>query len=218
MMETKGTTIRKKGAAKRRNSRMGRSAEAMKPRFSPLRDENHKSFGLFLRGVRCKLLNRLALEPGIAGIARFDAAGDVTLVILFNLHPKSNLRCEVSTSLLQKTCAGETSAYERNHHETVFERIGLDASAHRPRPAQPSWDTSSSLSAGISRRARNGAAKGDARDQGRRRQGARGGTDHSERIRVGAIRPRYRSAHPRSSSTCACGASPSRASRSHTPV
>jgi hypothetical protein len=72
MMETKGTTIRKKGAAKRRNGRMGRSAEAMKPGFSPLRDENHKSFGLFLKGVRCKLLNRLALEPGIAGIARFD--------------------------------------------------------------------------------------------------------------------------------------------------
>jgi len=106
MMGRMAKTIRKKNERKRRNCRLGRSAEAMEPGFSPLRDENHKSFGLFWVGVRCKLLIRLALEPGITGGAPVRPAGDVTLVILFNLHPKFNLRCEASTSLLQKTARG----------------------------------------------------------------------------------------------------------------
>jgi hypothetical protein len=61
---------------------------------------------VFLRGVRCKLLNRLALEPWIVSVSRVRPAGDVTLVILFNLHLKFNLRCEVSTSLPHKTARG----------------------------------------------------------------------------------------------------------------
>ncbi len=46
------------------------------------------------------------MEHGLLRFHGLVPTGDVTLVILCNLHPKFNLRCESSTSLRQKT-AGE---------------------------------------------------------------------------------------------------------------
>src|SRR5208282_1198678 len=73
-----------------------------------LGDGNHKHFGLFLVEVRCKLLNRLAMEPRTPTVLQVRSPlVTVTLVILCNLHPKFNLRCELSTSRRRKTARGK---------------------------------------------------------------------------------------------------------------
>jgi hypothetical protein len=52
---------------------------------------NHKSFGLFLAKVRCKLLNRRMIERRLSMLLRGIARKAVTLVILCNSNPKFNL-------------------------------------------------------------------------------------------------------------------------------
>lgn len=60
------TTIHRKlckmGARKCRNRAVERFAKAMEPQLFSLPDKNHKSFGLFLPKMRCKLLIRRSFE------------------------------------------------------------------------------------------------------------------------------------------------------------